>query len=103
MAISKKLRERVSGLSTGNANPSFAGGRAPYYNDVAHWHRCLCRILKEGGYEPVGDMPTAHTQVGQGAIWFQSITSPHQEQRVVWFTWYQMIITSHWEIICYVG
>ena len=102
MAISKKLRERVSGLSTGNANPSFAGGRAPYYNDVAHWHRCLCRILKEGGYEPIGDMPTIHTQKGRGAIHFVSVTGPSKGGSV-WFTWYRMTPSNGWEIICYVG
>jgi len=101
MKISKRFRERIASLSTGNSNPTFAGGRAPHYDEVSHWFRCLCRVLTVGGYEPLSGVPSVFNREGRDIVRFASVTDPSQEGRV-WWTYYRME-SGRWEIICYIG
>lgn len=89
--MTRKLRNEIASLST--------GGVGTYYTSPGVFFTRLEWVLREGGFEPVGDPPTIHTNegryttpvapVGMIAPLFDVVT-----------TWYRMP-SGNWEMICY--
>ena len=75
------LREKISNLSS-----------SPYYQLIEDWYAHLTKVLKGFTLDP---LPTITTTIGNAHIKILEST------RQIYFTWYQMPETGHWEIICY--
>jgi hypothetical protein len=116
------LREGVASLSTGNQNPDFQGGRAPYYSTPQDWWVYLATVCRnEGSLYPPNEwatgpwvrpeaMPDIHCQDGYSTIplWkgvFDAdghAVDPPEQVGQVWFSWHRMQ-SGNWEIICYIA
>ena len=76
------LSESVAKLSSGH-----------YYDTVEEWYLKLTEVLNAHDIVP-DPLPTIHGDEGRGYI-------DTDDLRRVFFTWYKMPETGHWEIICY--
>jgi len=76
------LSELIAELSTG-----------AYYNSIEEWFLKLTKVLSTYDIGP-NPLPTIHTDNGNGFILTNSSNK-------IYFTWYKMPETGHWEIICY--
>ena len=106
-----QMREAVASLSTGTLNPTFAGGRAPHYDEFSHWWDRLVETLLARGFEPDHEMPTPHSGDGRGIVRCRKIEAnppggwdqrPIDDTPWIAYMWYRMDTTHRWEIICYV-
>jgi len=90
--LSRLDRNRISALST--------GGVGTYYSSPGVFFTRLEWVLRESGFEPIGEPPTIHTDEGRCTIPVarQGMIAPLFD---VVTTWYKMQPSGNWEMICY--
>jgi hypothetical protein len=89
--MTNKTREAIASLST--------GGVGTYYTSPGAFFTRLEWVLREEGFEGVGDYPAIHTSEGGGRIEVVLLGMETPLFDVV-YNWYRMP-SGNWEMICY--